>query len=468
MFSAWYGGVGPGLLAIALSALGFKYYFLPPIYSLAVEITQLPRLVLFAVSALFVGSLSAAQRSAAESLRRARDELQQAFQQLQSTHEELQTENIERNRAQEVLHEQASLLNLTHDTIFVRDMNDVISYWNRGAEELYGWKKEKAIGQVSHQLMQTIFPLPLEQINRELLRTGRWEGELVHSKADGTPIAVASRWSLQRNDRQQPLAILETNNDLTERKRVESELWRVQLEMGRVERLAALGKMTGAIAHELGTPLNSLLGYTQLLAVDDLSETARRRLGIIETQIHPEIIQHYLSQSRGSAPRMRIHVNDLIRETLLLLQPIFQQHGMVVTTDLAEAPPALFGDAVSLQRVLINLINNGVDASAGNGRINIKTLVSSGAVGEAPGVIIEITDNGAGIPPEILPKIFDLFVTTKPVGKGTGLGLAISQEIIKAHGGTIKVSTQVGQGTTVQVILPPDVKTGESVMEKRV
>ena len=166
MFSAWYGGIGPGLLAIALSALGFKYYFLPPIYSLTVEITQLPRLVLVAVSALVVGSLSAAQRSAAESLRRTRDELQQAFQQLQSTHEALQTENIERNRAQELLHEQASLLNLTHDTIFVRDMNDVISYWNRGAEELYGWKKEKAIGQISHQLTQTIFPAPLNKSMR--------------------------------------------------------------------------------------------------------------------------------------------------------------------------------------------------------------------------------------------------------------------------------------------------------------
>ena len=85
-----------------------------------------------------------------------------------------------------VLREQAGLLDLTHDTVFVRDMNDVIIYWNRGAEELYGWKGGEAVGKITHQLMQTIFPMPLEEIMAELFRTGRWEGELVHTKKDGT------------------------------------------------------------------------------------------------------------------------------------------------------------------------------------------------------------------------------------------------------------------------------------------
>jgi signal transduction histidine kinase len=92
--------------------------------------------------------------------------------------------------------------------------------------------------------------------------------------------------------------------------------------------------------------------------------------------------------------------------------------------------------------------------------------VSPSSAGKVPLVTIEITDNGAGIPPEILPKIFDLFVTTKPPGKGTGLGLAICQEIIKAHGGTIKISSQAGQGTTVQIFLPTDGKS-ESIIEQR-
>src|SRR6195256_2772394 len=86
---------------------------------------------------------------------------------------------IEREQAEEVLREQASLLDLTHDTVFVRDMNDVITYWNRGAERLYGWARQEAVGKVSHQLTQTIFPVPLEEINAELLRVDRWEGEVI-------------------------------------------------------------------------------------------------------------------------------------------------------------------------------------------------------------------------------------------------------------------------------------------------
>jgi PAS domain S-box-containing protein len=131
---------------------------------------------------------------------------------------------IERKQAEGVLREQARLLDLTHDTVFVRDMSDVITYWNRGAEELYGWTKEEAINKISHQLTQTIFPAPLAEINVELLRSGRWEGELIHTKRDGTQVIVASRWSLQRDERGLPAAILETNNDITERKRAEAEL----------------------------------------------------------------------------------------------------------------------------------------------------------------------------------------------------------------------------------------------------
>jgi PAS domain S-box-containing protein len=125
-----------------------------------------------------------------------------------------------------VLREQANLLDLTHDTVFSRGMDDAITYWNRGAEELYGWTREEAVGKVSHQIMTTIFPAPLEEINAELLRTGRWEGELIHTKRDGTRVVVASRWSLQRDERQRPHAILETNNDITERKRAEDALRR--------------------------------------------------------------------------------------------------------------------------------------------------------------------------------------------------------------------------------------------------
>jgi PAS domain S-box-containing protein len=140
-----------------------------------------------------------------------------------------------------VLREQAGLLDLTRDTVFVRDMNDLIIYWNRGAEELYGWKKGEAVGKSSHQLMQTTFPMPLERITAELLRSGRWEGELVHTKKDGTQSTVASRCSVQRDARGRPVAILETNNDITERRQAEDALRRSDAYLAEAQRLSHTG-----------------------------------------------------------------------------------------------------------------------------------------------------------------------------------------------------------------------------------
>jgi PAS domain S-box-containing protein len=121
-----------------------------------------------------------------------------------------------------VLREQAGLLDLTHDTIFVRDMEDCITYWNRGAEQLYGWRRDEAIGRPSHVLLRTVFPAPLADIRAELLRSGRWEGELVHTKRNGTQVTVSSRWSLQLGEQGKPLAVLETNTDISERKEAEA------------------------------------------------------------------------------------------------------------------------------------------------------------------------------------------------------------------------------------------------------
>jgi PAS domain S-box-containing protein len=129
------------------------------------------------------------------------------------------------NRSAEVaLERQAGLLDGTHDTIFVRDRNDVITYWNRGAEDLYGWRRQDAVGKVTHELLQTKFPAELDQIRADMFAAGRWEGELIHRKRDGTQVVVASRWSPQWDEGGRPAGILEVNNDITQRKQVEDQL----------------------------------------------------------------------------------------------------------------------------------------------------------------------------------------------------------------------------------------------------
>jgi len=247
--------------------------------------------------------------------------------------------------------------------------------------------------------------------------------------------------------------------EIVERKKAETELLRLQLELGRVERLATLGRMAGTIAHDLGTPLNSVLGYAQLLSQENLTERARRRLSIIETQINRmgEIIQHYLLQTRGTAPKRGVLINDLVRDTLTLLLPVFVERAIEVTSNCSGAAPVIYGNSDSIQRVLINLLDNAMYACEKGGAIHISTKACSPAP-KPEGVLIEISDTGAGIAPELLPKIFDLFVTTKPPGRGTGLGLVICQEIVRAHGGTIAVESSVGRGTLVTIYLPVDAR----------
>jgi PAS domain S-box-containing protein len=240
--------------------------------------------------------------------------------------------------------------------------------------------------------------------------------------------------------------------DITERVRLQEQL----IER---ERLAALGRITGAIAHELGTPLNSVLGYTQLLASADISEDARRRLKIIESQVQrmAEIIKYYLSRTRGAPHTHRpINLNELVLETLVQLEIRFQQSHVHVMTELSEALPVLNADGTALQRVMINLLNNALDAMETGGTITVTTELTEPPESLRRGIVVEVTDSGAGIPAELLPKVFNLFVTTKGEARGTGLGLAICQEIIRAHGGSIHISSQVGEGTCVRIFLPTE------------
>jgi PAS domain S-box-containing protein len=157
---------------------------------------------------------------------------------------------LQSKAAESSLGRQAKLLDLTHDGIFTRDLQGRIRTWNRGAEELYGWTAEEAIGAVSLQLLRTVFPVPWELIEAEILATGRWEGEIQHTRKDGRQVLVDSRWSLQHDEAGDPVGHMETNNDITQRKRVEQELRRSERELRKVLQtipaMAWIGSADGA------------------------------------------------------------------------------------------------------------------------------------------------------------------------------------------------------------------------------
>jgi two-component system, LuxR family, sensor kinase FixL len=362
-------------------------------------------------------------------------------------------------RGEEALRERANLLDLTHDTVFVRDINDVITFWNRGAEKLYGWTRDEAVGQVSHQLMQTIFPAPLAEITAELNSTGRWEAELIQTRRDGTQVVVASRWALQLDGRGKPVAVLETNHDITERKRAEEALHKARAELAHVTRVATLGEMTASIAHEVNQPLaavianaNACLRWLARQSPDlDEARAAVERI-IRDGHRASEVIGRVRALVKKSPPRKDwLDINETILEVIALARSDVHGNRVALQTQLSDDVPRILGDRIQLQQVILNLIVNAIEAMSGVSDGPREILVSSGKY-ESNGVVVAVQDSGIGLAAESLEHLFDAFFTTKP--SGMGMGLAISRTIIEAHGGRLWATPNDGPGATFQFTLP--------------
>jgi PAS domain S-box-containing protein len=362
----------------------------------------------------------------------------------------------ERKTAEEALHQSQQqyhdLVESTHDLIQSVAPDGRFLFVNQAWLQTLGYTQAQL---PSLRIADIVHPRSLSHWNGVRARvlaeeTGQYLQATLVAR-DGRSILVEGTL-IGRHDDGNLVALHGFFRDITERVRLQEQL----IER---ERLAALGRITGAIAHELGTPLNSVLGYTQLLANAGISEEARRRLKIIESQVQrmTEIIKHYLSRTRGAPHTYRpVNLNELVLETLVQLEIRCQQRHVHVMTELSESLPVLNADGTALQRVLINLLNNALDAMEAGGTITVTTGMTEPPESPRRGIVAKITDTGAGIPAELLPKVFNLFVTTKSEARGTGLGLAISQEIIRAHGGSIDISSQVGEGTCVRIVLPTE------------
>jgi len=372
-----------------------------------------------------------------------------------------------RKRAEEVLREQANLLNLTHDTIFVRDMSNVITYWNRGAQELYGWTAEEAIGKQAHQFLQTVFPLPIDEIRAELLRTDRWEGELTHTKADGTRVVVASRWSLQRDERQQPVAMLETNNDITERKRAEQEIRKLNAELEqrvieRTDELKATNKELEAFAysvsHDLRAPLRHMAGYAELLqksAASILDEKSRRYMTMIleAAKRMGDLIDDLLAFSRigrAEAQKTMVSLEQLVKEALNEARPETDGRNIVWRIG---ALPNLYGDRSMLRLALVNLISNAIKFTRTRPQAEIEIGCVDGKENET---VVFIRDNGVGFDMKYVNKLFGVFQRLHRAEEfeGTGIGLATVQRIINRHGGRVWAEGLVDRGATLYFSVP--------------
>jgi two-component system NtrC family sensor kinase len=229
-------------------------------------------------------------------------------------------------------------------------------------------------------------------------------------------------------------------------------LFDARRELAQSQRLALAGQMAASVAHQVGTPLNVISGYVQLLRAKQAPGSAdAARLLTIQEQIArvTAIVQSLLDRTRRPALALRpLAPGELVSGLAELIRPSLVGHGIELALEVAPGLPLVGADRAQLEQALLNLVTNAVDAMPNGGRLVLA------ARPHAAGVALLVTDTGAGIPPESLPKVFDPLYTTKPPGRGTGLGLPILREVVEAHGGSVQLESQPGEGTTALVCLP--------------
>ena len=360
------------------------------------------------------------------------------------------------------LKDQADLLDLTHDAIFVRDDTDTVRYWSKGAEELYGWTRAEAVGQKAAALLRTVFPAPIADIRAELLRTGRWEGELVHRRKSGNEVVVMSRWSLQRDERGRPSVTMETNSDITERRHAEDALHKAQGELAHVTRVTTMGELTASIAHEINQPLAAVVTNGEACLrwlgrpVPDIGEAkASVERMIANGRRASDVVARLRSLARRSDPQhLPVDINEVVDDVLLLVERELSIHRVGLELALDRSVPVISGDRVQLQQVALNLALNAIQAMdavpPARRRLSFSTHLDENEDGAM--VRLDIRDRGPGLEPANLPLLFNAFYTTKK--DGMGMGLSISRSIIEAHGGRIVASLAEGGGMLFTVKLP--------------
>jgi PAS domain S-box-containing protein len=377
---------------------------------------------------------------------------------------------VELQATNELLREKTSVLDLAQ--VLVRDMESRIVEWNLGAERIYGFSKEEALGRISHELLNTQFPEPPAQIEDTLRRRGKWEGELVHRKRDGGRLIVSSQWVLHRDSAGYPIRILETNTDITDRKQAEEELKVLNetLEMRVRERTAqaeAANRMKSAflanMSHELRTPLNGIIGFAEFLVDGKPGPINPKQKEYLQDILNSgqhllQLINDVLDLAKVEAGKMELNPENFslgkaIEEVCAATKPIVQKKGIRLEANVAPELGYVTLDQQKFKQVLYNLLSNAVKFTDDGSKVEIGVAMYDGYRFK-----LSVQDTGIGIKAEDLSRLFKEFEQLGSGAarryEGTGLGLALTRRIVELHGGTIGVESEVGKGSTFTVVLP--------------
>jgi len=367
-------------------------------------------------------------------------------------------EITERKLAEERIRQQASLLDQAQDAILVCDLDQKITYWNLGAEKIYGISESDAVGRT---LAEVVFSdeKTLKQAEASIDANDVWNTELRQTTQDGRVLYVATRWRVIRDESDKPNHILIINTDVTEQRQSEAHLLRAQ-------RLESIGTLAGGIAHDLNNVLSPILMSVEMLQMEDAAAGANSRwLSMIRENAErgAALIKQVLSFARGmEGERVSVQLKHIIKDLVNVLAETLPR-SIEIRFNIDPELWVITADANQIHQVLMNTCINARDAMPDGGSINIKAenvvidenysrMNPSSKPG--PYVMVVVDDTGTGMKSEVLDRIFDPFFSTKEVGKGTGLGLSTTLMIVKSHDGFLNVYSEVGKGTRFTIYFP--------------
>ncbi len=349
-----------------------------------------------------------------------------------------------------------NIIQSSPNAVMASDLKGKIILWNRGAENILGYRSEDVIGKLS---ISEVYPPGMYNRVMEMMRSPEYgkPGELryfpiLFKRKDGESVEGSVSASIIYDENQNEMASVAILVDLSERLAMERKLHRTQEQLLQSEKLAAMGRLVSQVAHELNNPLYGIMNTLELMKTEIPPENRRRKLldmSLSETVRLADMLKKMLSFSKpDQEERAVVDINVLLDEILLLYEKRLFENTIKLIRSYAKDPCPVYASKNQLRQVFLNMISNATDAMPDGGALTVKTTV------DPDQVKIIFSDTGVGVKKENIDKIFDAFYTTKDSVKGVGLGLSVCYGFIIDHGGDIKVESEPGQGATFTIILP--------------